>query len=180
MRMFLRIRVFQRFIGHTCSIGGLYQEIQELVDIRKNEGLSSTSTVSVEAAQQGLYAAIIDDKVAVKIGPNNWSPSGGDWNVAASGNGYAVWTRGTVISPEEDWQRTVILVFGETNPGQDMFIRGGIDHGYAASALGLNCTASNYLCSMPIQHNNLLNDTTAAWKSNDNFLGLVRHRIGPK
>ncbi len=149
---------------------GLYQDIQELVDIRKEQELTSTSSVSVEAAQQGLYAAIIDDKVAVKIGGNSWSPSGSGWTVAASGNGYAVWTRGPIVDPEEDWQRTVILVYGETDPGQDMFIRGGIDHGYAANALGLNCTASNYLCAMPIEHNNLLNSTTAGWKANDTYL----------
>ncbi|MEC9126493.1 MAG: alpha amylase C-terminal domain-containing protein, partial [Pseudomonadota bacterium] len=32
-----------------------------------------------------------------------------------------------------DWQRTVIFIEAETQSGQDMFVRGGIDHGYAAS-----------------------------------------------
>jgi alpha-amylase len=50
-----------------------------------------------------------------------------------------------------------------------MFIRGGLDHAFAAS-LGKNCTASNYECAIRIKHRNLLNTTTAPWKANDNYL----------
>lgn len=149
---------------------GLYDDIKALVDIRKGQGLSSTSEVSIQAAEQNLYAAIIDGKVAVKIGSNNWSPAGSDWKIKTSGNGYAVWVKGEGPGPGADWQRTVVLVFGETDYGQDMFIRGGLDHGYAAANLGLNCTATNYECSIPIRHNNLRNATTSGWKSNDSYL----------
>lgn len=72
--------------------------------------------------------------------------------------------------PPGDWQRTVIFVRAETASGQDMFIRGGIDHSYANSALGRNCQTSNFDCAMPIRHNNLRNATTAPWKSNDDYL----------
>ena len=51
-----------------------------------------------------------------------------------------------------------------------MFIRGGIDHAYAASNLGRSCTTSNYACAIPIIHNNMRNTTTAPWKANDNYL----------
>jgi alpha-amylase len=68
------------------------------------------------------------------------------------------------------FQRTVIFIEAQTSSGQDMFVRGGLDHGYASSALGLNCTASNYECAIPIRHNNLRNETTAPWKQNDSFL----------
>lgn len=76
------------------------------------------------------------------------------------------------ITPVEqgDWQRTVIFMLGETQPSQDMFIRGGIDHGYAQQALGINCTVENKLCAIPIRHLNLLNTTTAQWKANDEYL----------
>jgi len=37
-------------------------------------------------------SAIIDNKVAVKIGPGSWSPSG-SWNLALSGSNYAIWTK---------------------------------------------------------------------------------------
>jgi alpha-amylase len=64
----------------------------------------------------------------------------------------------------------VIFIEAQTASGQDMFIRGGIDHNYAANELGLNCDANNYLCAIPITHNNLLNETTLPWKANDQYL----------
>ena len=70
----------------------------------------------------------------------------------------------------EDWQRTVIFIYGETSIGQDMFIRGGIDHDYAANNLQKNCTTTNYECSIPIRHLNLFNNTTAPWKQGDYYL----------
>ncbi|MBU2983887.1 alpha-amylase [Saccharophagus degradans] len=145
---------------------GMYDAIKALVDIRKSEGLTSTSSVDIKAAQNGLYAAVIDGKVAVKIGPNSWAPSGANWELKASGTNYAVW----VIGEQPPASRTVIFVYGQTQAGQDMFIRGGIDHGYAAANLGKNCTSSNYECAIPIIHNNLNNATTAGWKANDNYL----------
>jgi len=70
----------------------------------------------------------------------------------------------------ENLKRTVILIEGETSVGQDMFIRGGIDHDYASSELSKNCTTTNYECSIPITHRNLKNSTTAPWKNGDTFL----------
>lgn len=69
-----------------------------------------------------------------------------------------------------DWQRTVVFIQAQTASGQDMFIRGGIDHDYANNVLGRNCQTSNFDCAMPIIHNNLINVTTAPWKSNDSYL----------
>ncbi len=68
------------------------------------------------------------------------------------------------------WQRTIVFMYGETQPGQDMFIRGGIDHAYAAAELGRDCTATNFECAVPIRHLNLRNDTTTPWKEGDNYL----------
>ncbi len=51
--------------------------------------------------------------------------------------------------------RTVIMLYGVTKPGQDMFLRGGLDHGYAKNKLGRSCTAANKLCAMPIRHLNI-------------------------
>ncbi|MBX2859541.1 MAG: alpha-amylase [Cellvibrionaceae bacterium] len=145
---------------------GLYDAIKALADVRVSQGLSSASSVNIQAAQNGLYAAIIDSKVAVKIGPNAWSPAGSDWTIATSGSNYAVWTK--PATPVE--QRTVVFVYGETQTGQDLFVRGGIDHDYAAANLGKNCSDTNYECAIPIVHNNRLNATTAGWKNNDNYL----------
>ena len=68
------------------------------------------------------------------------------------------------------WKRTVIFIFGQTATGQDMFMRGGIDHAYANANLGRTCANTNFQCSMPIRHLNLRNATTAPWKANDNYL----------
>lgn len=71
---------------------------------------------------------------------------------------------------ESPWKRTVVFMYGQTSTGQDMFLRGGIDHTYAQNNLGRTCTSSNFLCSMPIRHRNLKNATTNPWKTNDNYL----------
>lgn len=72
---------------------GLYYQIKTLVDIRHKQGITSTSSVSIQKAEDGLYAAIIDDNTAMKIGANDWYPSEGDWVLVTSGSNYAVWTR---------------------------------------------------------------------------------------
>jgi len=72
--------------------------------------------------------------------------------------------------PAQQIKRTVVFVRAETSPGQDMFIRGGIDHGVAAAQLHETCTADNFLCAMPIRHKNLRNPTTLPWKIDETFL----------
>ncbi|HET7499946.1 MAG TPA: alkaline phosphatase family protein [Kofleriaceae bacterium] len=73
-------------------------------------------------------------------------------------------------STGSNFQRTVVFMFTQTQPGQDMFLRGGIDFGFAASHLGRNCTASPFDCAIPIHHRNLRNATTAPLKVGDLFL----------
>ena len=70
---------------------------------------------------------------------------------------------------EPKWQRTVVLIKGQTQAGQDMFIRGGIDHQYARS-IGRNCDENPIDCTLPIKHNNALNPTTVDWKQGDTLL----------
>lgn len=74
------------------------------------------------------------------------------------------------VEESGDFQRTVIFMYGPTDTGQDMFIRGGIDHNYANTNLGRNCQTWNTECALRIQHNNLLNSTTSSWKSGDLYL----------
>ena len=67
--------------------------IKALIQARKSAGVTSTSAVSIQQATTGLYAAIItgtSGKLAMKIGPNSWSPSG-TWTLLTSGTNYAVW-----------------------------------------------------------------------------------------
>ena len=67
--------------------------IKALIQARKSAGVTSTSAVSIQQATTGLYAAIItgtSGKLAMKIGPNSWSPSG-TWTLLTSGTNYAIW-----------------------------------------------------------------------------------------
>jgi len=70
----------------------LYAQIQKLIAIRKQNKINSTSKVEIIKAEDGLYAAIIDDKVAVKLGGKDWSPDA-SFKMAASGDQYAVWAK---------------------------------------------------------------------------------------
>jgi large repetitive protein len=71
------------------------------------------------------------------------------------------------VGAAEDWQRTVIYMYGQTVSGQDMFFRGGIDWGYAKNNLGRDCAADKWLCAIPIRHRLFLQDPT---RSNDKYL----------
>lgn len=60
------------------------------------------------------------------------------------------------------------------SPGQDMFIRGGIDHGASQRLRGISCTHANgkpkLNCAIPIHHAQYLNATTRIWKHQDQVL----------
>lgn len=67
-------------------------QLVKLISVRKKAGITSRSGVFIEPDTQGKYAAIIDGKVAMKLGPAPWSPGEG-WEVALDGPDYAVWTK---------------------------------------------------------------------------------------
>lgn len=69
--------------------------IAALMKARKAAGVTSTSAVAIQSAVQGLYAAMITGgarQLAMKIGPNSWSPGAG-WTLQTSGTNYAVWMK---------------------------------------------------------------------------------------
>jgi alpha-amylase len=67
------------------------QRIDALIAIRRTKGIHARSPVEIREACRGLYAAIIDGKVAVKLGSRDWSPGHG-WHLACDGDRFAVWT----------------------------------------------------------------------------------------
>lgn len=71
---------------------GLQGKIRTLIAIRKEKGVRSTSSLSIQRSETGLYAAIINGNVAMKMGPNSWSPGSG-WTLRTSGTNWAVWTK---------------------------------------------------------------------------------------
>jgi alpha-amylase len=83
------------FWDHFFKFGAATQtEIKKLIQIRKQQGLHSNSAVNIVKAETGLYAAIIDNKVAMKMGATDWNPGIG-WTLSTSGNQYAVWIKTT-------------------------------------------------------------------------------------
>lgn len=70
-------------------------KINELIAVRKSNGISAYSAINI-ANTNGFYAAYIDDKVALVINNDNWSPSGTGWSLNTSGPGYKVWSKATI------------------------------------------------------------------------------------
>lgn len=137
---------------------GLGSAIDALIQVRHTEGLSSASSVAIQRADNSVYAAIIDDKVAMKIGPGVWSPGAG-WLLRTSGNNYAVWSRAPIASS----LRTIVYIEKTTSPGQDIFIRGGHDTGLVQAGAYASADES-------ITYVNTLNPTTAPNKAGDSTL----------
>jgi alpha-amylase len=68
------------------------QRIERLIKVRRVTGLHSRAWVEIKEARKGLYAAIIEGRVAMKLGSRDWAPGGG-WELAVDGERFAVWTR---------------------------------------------------------------------------------------
>ncbi|KAD3642219.1 hypothetical protein R6Q59_004846 [Mikania micrantha] len=68
-------------------------EISALISLRKRNKIQCRSTVRINKAERDVYAAIIDEKVAMKIGPGHYEPQSGSqkWSLAVQGNDYKVW-----------------------------------------------------------------------------------------
>jgi alpha-amylase len=85
------------FFDHWFYDKELRAHVEELVGIRARLGINFKSEVNIRKAYGDLYAAVIDRKLAVKIGYGSWSPldereSGAkDWKMLHSGPHFAVW-----------------------------------------------------------------------------------------
>jgi alpha-amylase len=69
--------------------------ISRMIGLRKQNVICSGSRCKIVAAERSLYAAIIDDRLAVKIGSSlAWSPGPG-WtsDPVCWGRDFAIWTR---------------------------------------------------------------------------------------
>lgn len=68
------------------------QTITKLIALRKRNHIGRDSAVDIRASDSGRYAAIIDQRVGMKIGPGPWDPGDG-WHVSLDGNDWAIWER---------------------------------------------------------------------------------------
>jgi alpha-amylase len=87
---------------------GLQNDLKKLVAARRSAGISSTSRVSIQKAENGLYAAFVEGtrgRVAMKLGPNDWSPGAG-WSLTSYGQEFAVWTQSSKATDEADVPQT--------------------------------------------------------------------------
>lgn len=78
--------------------GQLGNSIQDLLRIRQACGIHTRSKVVIRRAAADCYAALIDDKLAMKMGHGDYSPnhdvsSNGSfrWQLVVSGPKFAVW-----------------------------------------------------------------------------------------
>jgi alpha-amylase len=85
------------FYDHWAA-PGLGDAVRDLVRVRREAGLHCRSKVVIRVAVGTVYAATVDDAVAVKIGPGDWSPTAArvevgqkDWLLEASGHQWGVW-----------------------------------------------------------------------------------------
>ncbi|KAG7586467.1 Glycosyl hydrolase family 13 catalytic domain [Arabidopsis thaliana x Arabidopsis arenosa] len=79
------------FFDHIFS--DYHPEIAALLSLRNRQKLHCRSEVNIDKCERDVYAAIIDDKVAMKIGPGHYEPPNGskNWSVAVEGRDYKVW-----------------------------------------------------------------------------------------
>ena len=80
----------------------LADAVKRMVQLRKEQGLHCRSSLSIEQADSESYAAVVDEKVAVRIGHGGWSPAGGGWQVAFEGDRCCAWTRPADTPAEGD------------------------------------------------------------------------------
>ena len=86
------------FWDHLYFDQELRKHIIALLNIRRKYGINYKSEVSIRKAYRDSYAAIIDKKIAMKIGPGDWSPTldkvdvgQKEWELLHSGLNFAVW-----------------------------------------------------------------------------------------
>ena len=114
------------FWEHLFDYGNnLKESIKKMIAIRKRNNIINNSNLNIVTAQNNLYAAIIDNKIAVKIGSGNWQPTGLDWIIAHSGNDFAIWEKQQVapttftvrFKKPANWNNTVKVHFWQLMPG---------------------------------------------------------------
>lgn len=154
--------------------------IKTLISIRTTAGITSTSPVTINAAQAGLYAATISgsaNQVAMKIGSTDWNPGSG-WTLAASGNNYAVWTKGS--SQTCSVNVSFNIANANTAMGQSLYVvgnQGALGSWAPASGfkLAIQGTGANASwsgtaalpCAAAVQYKYVkYNGSSAEWESN--------------
>jgi len=129
-------------------------------------GIRPAPVVKFWLEEPGHYKVVVDE-----VADNKRYTGSYEFEIDEQWGRHSSNTEALEINVEDvQMRRTIIFIYGKTRPGQDMFIRGGIDHDYANRVLGRNCATDNYECAMPIRHLNTRNGYTRDWKNGDTFL----------
>ena len=166
---------------------GIQDAIKELIEVRKDNGLHSESSLDIKVANWDLYAAEIDGKVAVKIGPASWAPSGSGWTLRTFGNDYAVWDKTPPQGCNEalslhfkkptNWNTATIYFWNPTPagpstnwPGEQMQ-----DDGNGWYSYTIDCAT----CSNIIFSDNGANQTADLYRCNEGWYNGSWHNENP-
>ncbi|KAL4286937.1 hypothetical protein AHAS_Ahas19G0136100 [Arachis hypogaea] len=79
------------FLDHIFSHNKT--EVGTLISIRTRNKIHCRSVVQIVKAEWDVYASIIDEKIAMKIGPGHFEPPAGsqNWSLAIAGRDYKIW-----------------------------------------------------------------------------------------
>ena len=87
---------------HMFHDGHISHVVQRLVALRQRLGIHCRSAVKILAATHDVYAAEIDDKLVVKLGPGDFAPNLEHWQIADCGQAWAVWEKKGGDESEQD------------------------------------------------------------------------------
>jgi hypothetical protein len=63
-----------------------------MIRIRKQSGIHCRSEVKIVKCEQSVYAAVIDDRLLMKIGPGHFHADDA-WDCVLSGQDFAIWRK---------------------------------------------------------------------------------------
>lgn len=75
------------------KVSNIQTAITKLIAVRASQGITATSSVVIDKYTSGLYAAYVNNNLAVKLGTGSWSPPDSSYVLYTSGNNYAVWKK---------------------------------------------------------------------------------------
>lgn len=65
--------------------------VKRLVNLRTRLGITCRSSIKILDATHDVYAAVIADKLVVKLGPGEFAPDMNKWKIGDCGQAWAVW-----------------------------------------------------------------------------------------
>lgn len=107
---------------NSTAISTLKDHIKSLINIRKTNGITNTSSIVIDKAEDTEYAARIGNAIAVKIGTGLSYNPGTGWAIIYSGTDFCIWKKSSEIVVKNDGGTEIVnsgnYGFGEVENGQ--------------------------------------------------------------